>query len=81
MAAATLGAIAYGMAAVMSEGGIKVGLWAYASWKKDLEKRDKRSQVRAFAVALDAVESEPERERIRQAAIESGIPADELPCK
>ena len=78
---AGLGAISYAIVAVLVEGGL-VGMWyALSKIGRDLEERRRQRQEAAagnFVTAIQAVEAEPERERIVQAAEDSGIPRGTL---
>ena len=75
-----LGAVLYGMAAVLTEQGVRMVFWALEERKRMIENR--KAQGRAEVVAEFLAEGIPQtKEELEQWARDKGIPLDKLPSR
>ena len=75
-----LGAVLYGMAAVLVEGGIRMVFWALEERKRMIKEREDLGRAKLVAELL--AEGIPQtKEELEQWARDKGIPLDKLPSR
>ena len=75
-----LGAVLYGMAAVLAEGGIRMVFWALEERKRMIKEREDMGRAKLVEEML--AEGIPQtKEELEQWARDKGIPLDKLPSR
>ena len=76
-----LGAVLYGMVAVLAERGVDMVFWALEQRRKRLEERRREGQAELIAEMLAAGVPDETKQALEQWARDKGIPLDKHPRK